>query len=215
MFTLPLPPLSVWPTPPFNVESGTISVQFAFEAVARSCVTRLPVIVGTGLQLPPAPGIPGGMPASSVDTEPASDPVLASEEPPFSPPLSVLPDELVMPDAPEGEPLPEDTEPLPEPEVSLPDEPLPEAAVLFPLEDKLPLVELPVLKPLPDRELLADEVFPELPVFEEPQAAPRTTPMAATSGAEVSVLRSMPMRIPRSDWGWDRYASIEVGCRFW
>jgi hypothetical protein len=57
-------------------------VHFAFAALARSCVTRVPVIVGTGLQLPPAPGIPGGRPASPLDTVPASDELPPEELPP-------------------------------------------------------------------------------------------------------------------------------------
>jgi hypothetical protein len=89
-------------------------VHFAFEALARSWVTRLPVVVGTGLQLPPGPGIPPS------ETEPSSPP----EGPLSGPPLpdEVLPpEELAPPEEPEL-----DVEPVPEEDVDpVPDEELP------------------------------------------------------------------------------------------
>ncbi len=111
-------------------------VHFAAVVAARSCVTRLPVIVGTGLQLPPAPGIPGGREVElpSPDIEPSSPEPPSSPEEPLLDPL--LPDELDPPDEPELEPD-DDPEPLPEEDVALPldpellpdDEPLPELDV--------------------------------------------------------------------------------------
>ena len=88
-------------------------MQFAFDAVARSCVTRAPVIVGTGLQLPPAPGIPGGMPASSADDEPEDEP---PDDEPEDEPSDDEPEDELPDDEPEDE-LPDD-----EPEDELPDD---------------------------------------------------------------------------------------------
>ncbi len=173
----PPPLLSVWPWPPFWLELGTLFVHFAFEALARSWVTRVPVIVGTGLQLPPAPGIPDGREASPPETEPSS--------PPPSDPLP--PDELVLPEPlePPDEPEP-DVEPRPEEDVNpLPDEEPAFAPELAPDEDAAPELEV---DPPPDD----DELGPD-PPSEEPHAAPSTTPMARTSEVGTRLLLFIPL----------------------
>jgi hypothetical protein len=132
-------------------------------------VTRVPVIVGTGLQLPPAPGIPAGRPASPLELVPPDEELLPEDEE-LAPELEVVPDELLPED-----PLLLESDPLPE-------EPIPE------------LDPLPDVEPPPDDELLEGE---PLPVPEEPHAAPRTRPMAARSGAESIALKLMQLRVPR------------------
>jgi hypothetical protein len=169
-------------------------------------VTRVPVIVGTGLQLPPAPGIPGGRPASPLD-----EPPLPSEEPPSLPP-PLLPDELAPPD--EGL-LPEDEELPLEVEAAL-DELLPDAAPL--LEgDPLPEEPVPELDPLPDVEPPPDdELLEGEPVPEEPHAAPSTRPVAARSGAASSALTLLRSRVPvwlAPSWGLCAQDSADIlGC---
>jgi hypothetical protein len=81
-----------------------------------------------------------------------------------------------------------------------PDEPLPEAPLLLESEalPEEPVPELdppPEVEPPPDDELLEGE---PLPASEEPHAAPKTRPMAATSDAESIALKFMQLRVPRS-----------------
>jgi hypothetical protein len=165
-------------------------VHFAADVAARSCDTRLPVIVGTGLQLPPAPGIPEGREASPPDTVPSVEPPSSPEEPLLEP---LLPDEPeldveLVPDD-DVEPLPE----LPEDEVELPLEP-----VLLPDVDPLPELDV---EPLPDPD---DEEFPNGfpdPLSEDPHAAPTATPALNTMAVETRalffmtpLLRTRPVR---------------------
>jgi hypothetical protein len=154
-------------------------VHFAFEALARSCVTRVPVIVGTGLQLPPAPAIPGGRDASPPDTEPASEPLLRPEEPPSSPPPLLLPDEPAL----DEELLPEDDELLEELELEDELEPpgLPESLELL---DELGLREL--------------DPFPgEIGVSLEEQPCPVAT--AIVSAPSETVWESLVIGAPTPD----------------
>jgi hypothetical protein len=160
-------------------------VHFAADAVARSCDTRFPVIVGTGLQLPPAPGIPGGREASPVGTVPSDEPPSSPEEPPPDP---LLPDELVPPDEPEL-----DVELVPDEDV----EPLPE--VELPLEPELlPDVDLPPeldVEPLPDEEEVPGR-DPD-PLSEEAHAAPSATPALTAMAVESRALFFMPPLLAR------------------